>query len=276
MKHCPRCKHTGAWTLGDGRFKCQGCGTRFSWTSVWDSVRLSPESKDRLIESFARGISVYQQRAEGDASPCSKERFYRLARACCAFAEHLHEPISQMVESRPDALSGRSSMRGWAAADRVILIGFQIDATGKLRIPGASSWNASEVVRLLRECAPLGGVFTLPSGRAFASLKLQGGYVVMQRSGSVTMAADFLESFWNYAKQHLQLYRKIPSKFFHLYMGEVCFRFNHRQQDLAVLLRDLLSAVSINEIKPILQGPESLGDRAFFPTNLGQNIGSQM
>ncbi|MEQ6349050.1 hypothetical protein ABRY59_11060, partial [Ralstonia pseudosolanacearum] len=41
MKRCPECSASRPYKLSDGRLKCRACGKRFSWTSVWDSVRLS-------------------------------------------------------------------------------------------------------------------------------------------------------------------------------------------------------------------------------------------
>ncbi|KGS34656.1 hypothetical protein X945_6040 [Burkholderia pseudomallei ABCPW 107] len=39
------------YELSDGRYKCRSCGKKFSWTSVWDSVRLSSREKTRLLDA---------------------------------------------------------------------------------------------------------------------------------------------------------------------------------------------------------------------------------
>jgi hypothetical protein len=39
------------------------------------------------------------------------------------------------------------------------------------------------------------------------------------------------EGFRSYAKHSLFMYRGVPQKFFHLYLGEISFRFNHRHED---------------------------------------------
>src|SRR5512137_189669 len=52
MKKCPSCATARPYLLSDGRLKCRRCGHRFSWTSVWDSVRLSGPTKHRLLEMF--------------------------------------------------------------------------------------------------------------------------------------------------------------------------------------------------------------------------------
>jgi transposase len=48
------------------------------------------------------------------------------------------------------------------------------------------------------------------------------------------------------------MYRGVPQKFVHLYLAELSYRFNHRQQDLYPLLHKALSHTDCKEIEPIL------------------------
>ncbi|WP_414714184.1 hypothetical protein [Shinella sp.] len=45
-----------------------------------------------------------------------------------------------------------------------------------------------------------------------------------------------IEGFWSYAKNWLYPYRGVLKKLFHLYLGETCYRFNHRDEDLNPLI----------------------------------------
>ncbi len=45
-------------------------------------------------------------------------------------------------------------------------------------------------------------------------------------------ALNGIEGFWSYAKNWLYPFRGVPKKFFHLYLAEACFRFNHRKEDI--------------------------------------------
>ena len=49
-----------------------------------------------------------------------------------------------------------------------------------------------------------------------------------------------IESFWSFAKAHLQQFMGVPKHTFLLHLKESEFRFNHRQQDLYKLLLKLL------------------------------------
>jgi len=49
-----------------------------------------------------------------------------------------------------------------------------------------------------------------------------------------------IEGFWSFAKHWLYHYRGIPKTYFPLYLKEVEWRFNHRNENLVILLRRLL------------------------------------
>ena len=61
-----------------------------------------------------------------------------------------------------------------------------------------------------------------------------------------------IEGFWSYAKNWLYMYRGIPQKFVHLYLAELSYRFNHRDQDLFPLLHKALRQTDNQEIKRLL------------------------
>ncbi|WP_333689271.1 transposase [Methylococcus capsulatus] len=61
-----------------------------------------------------------------------------------------------------------------------------------------------------------------------------------------------IEGFWSYAKNWLYMYRGVPRQYFHLYLAEVCYRFNHRHENLQPLLYKLLKQISTQELRPIL------------------------
>lgn len=50
-----------------------------------------------------------------------------------------------------------------------------------------------------------------------------------------------VEGFWSYAKHWLYHYRGVPKRHFEFYLKEIEWRFNHRKENLVVLLRRLLN-----------------------------------
>ena len=84
---------------------------------------------------------------------------------------------------------------------------------------------------------------------------MRGEHVVIRKEKGRPVGRDHIngiEGFWSYAKNWLYPYRGVPTKFFHLYLAEVCWRFNHRDEDLKPLLKSLLTTLSTSEINPIL------------------------
>ena len=49
-----------------------------------------------------------------------------------------------------------------------------------------------------------------------------------------------IEGFWNYAKTWLYHYQGVPKQFFHLYLKEIEFSFNHRNEDIFRILAKIM------------------------------------
>lgn len=251
MRRCPSCEFTRAWALDDGRFKCRRCSTRYTWKTVWSASRLPDAAKRRLLELFVFGVPVYRQRFREAASAPAAERFYRLIRACCAHAEGLREPFEGNVECDESSFGGhRKGKRGWGAAGKVIVLGIA-KRNGMVRAFPLQARTQAEVIHLVCEHTKPGSLYYTDQWQAYASLRLVGEHVVVRKEKGRPKGRDHIngiEGFWSYAKNWLYPFRGVPRKFFHLYLGEVCFRFNHRNEDIFPLLFKRLKATPIGEI----------------------------
>jgi transposase len=219
---------------------------------VWNSVRLSDESKRSLVEAFAQGVSVYQQRGDEGASVRSRERFYRLIRAVCALEVQITQGVVRIANRQAADCELRRCMRGWATTTDIILIDI-VEENGRVRICRPTYAAAEDILPMLRERSAVGGVY-LHRNHAFANLPVQGDCVVVRRSGRAPLASSLIESFWEYTRDRLQAYGRINYRLLHLYLGEMCFRFNHPEADLAALLQNLLHTTSNSDVKSTLRG----------------------
>jgi len=61
-----------------------------------------------------------------------------------------------------------------------------------------------------------------------------------------------IDGFWSQAKNWLYLYRGVPRRNLYLHLGKICYRFNHRKEDLKSLLIMLLKQNLMSSIKPVL------------------------
>lgn len=249
MKGCPRCESVSAWLLGDGRLKCQSCGRRYRWRSVWDSIRLSDAAKETMLDAFVRGLPAAQCAAE-QACADSREKFYRLVRACCVKHERAARDGLCAIDCSASWSRARPAMRGWAGTRSVMMIGIA-QHLGVMQI-AAPAIGFENLLPRLRERAAVGGILQLDRLQAGACLPMQGEYVIVPKTTRAAPVINATEAFWHHTRVQLQGFRKIPSKFFALYLAEACLRFNHRDQDLQALLRELMDSTAIDELRPLL------------------------
>jgi transposase len=252
MKLCSRCHAAQSWELADGRFKCRGCGARYTWTSVWNSVRLPEATKQRLVETFVQGVSVYQQRKEEGACVRSRERFYRLMRAVCALDAQVPPSLVRIHSSHARHAESRACMRGWATAPAVAIIDL-VEENGRMSVRPTPSAVVDDVLPVLRERSAVGGI-CLHQNRAYANLQVQRDWVVIPRNSRALLTTSLSEAFWEYTSERLRAFRYINHRFLHLHLGEMCFRFNHRDRDLNELMRQRLMSVSNRQARSIVHG----------------------
>ena len=180
-KRCPCCSSSKAYELADGRRKCRDCGHRYSWTSVWDSIRLPTRTKGRLREMFVLGVPVFRQRFGASASAASMERFYRLCRACCAWEEQLREPFGGALECDETTFGGaRHGKRGWGAAGKVIVFGV-VKRNGHVKAMPIAAHNQLEVMREIQAHTREGSLYYTDEWQAYATLRTRGEHVMIRK-----------------------------------------------------------------------------------------------
>ena len=255
MKRCPKCGGSRPYRLSDGRFKCRSCRHRFSWTPIWESIRLPAATKHRLLDLFVLGVPSYRQRFASATSAASRERFYRLLRACCAWEEQLRGPFEGSIECDETTFGGaRHGKRGWGAAGKVIVFGL-IKRNGRVKAMPIPAHDRASVMHHIQAHTREGALYYTDEWQAYATLKLRGDHVLIRKEKGKPVGRDHIngiEGFWSYAKNWLYPYRGVPQTYFHLYLAEVCYRFNHRGEDLKPLLLRLLRQISIQDLRSIL------------------------
>ena len=172
-----------------------------------------------------------------------------------AFAEDLREPFEGALECDETTFGGtRHGKRGWGACGKVIVFGI-VKRNGKVKALPIASHSRAEVMRHIEAHTREGALYYTDEWQAYATLRMRGEHVVIRKEKGKPVGRDHIngiEGFWSYTKNWSHPYRGVPRKYFHLYLGEVCFRFNHRDQDLKPLLVKLLKATSMHNINPKL------------------------
>ena len=254
-RSCSECGHHWAWLLNDGRFKCRSCKRVYTWCSVWDAGHLSEGDKRRLLEYFVLGVPAYRARFRAPCSRPTTERFYRQIRAVMAIHEELAQPFEGAIECDETMLGGRRrGKRGWGASGKVLIFGM-LKRDGVVRVFAVPNRQKATLLPLIVQHTTPGSLFYTDEYSAYASLKVQGEHIVVTKDKGMPQGRDHIngiEGFWSYAKNWLYMYRGVPQKFVHLYLAELSYRFNHREQDLYPLLHKAMRHTDCKEIETIV------------------------
>lgn len=254
-RKCPVCGHHWAWQLNDGRFKCRGCRSRYRWRSVWQASRLNETDKKRLLEFFVLGVPVYRARFRSPVSRPTAEKFFRQIRQVLALHEEVAGPLEGSVECDETMFGGhRKGKRGWGAAGKVLVFGL-LKRNGVVRVFAVPSRSRAVLLPLIAQHTTPGSLFYTDEWHAYTALRVRGQHVVVSKERGVPKGRDHIngiEGFWSYAKNWLYPYRGVPKKFFHLFLAELCFRFNHRDQDLFPLIHKLLQQADAAQVDDLL------------------------
>jgi len=253
--HCPKCQHHWSWQLTDGRRKCRSCGHRYTSQSIWDACRLPEKIKKKLLDYFILGVPVYRLRFKPLGNRKTIEQFFRFIRALLCLIEQCAPMLEGIIECDEASFGGRrKGKRGWGAAGKILVFGM-MKRNGKVRVMPIPSRQAETLVPLIQAHTRPGSLYYTDDWHAYGSLRLRGDHVIVKKEDGRPKGRDHIngiEGFWSYAKHWLYQYRGTHKKFFHIYLGELSFRFNNRETDILPLIYKLLHQYNINELKNIL------------------------
>lgn len=253
MLICPRCGGKKFWRLSTGQRRCGQCGlTRKFDKTYWGSTKMSPYWKGRLIEYFCLGVPAYQLRFEVPLDLKTVQRWFRILRL--AIYQHEMKEMRQLLSK-----SGSGSM----------LHGGRVQVGQEFKMSAGSM-----SLGIFREN---GRVFTLPvtvptageaakatagTGQlhfcdetlAYTFLDIHGNSVVIngEKGGRQNRETpEGIEGFWAFTRQWLKHYRGVPRMYFPLYLKEIEWRFNHRNENLVKLMRSLLDQKVAADTEPL-------------------------
>jgi len=252
---CPECNFGWAWQLDDRRRKCRKCGHRYAAQKIWDACRLSQKTRRQLLDYFVLGVPAYRLRFKRCASLDSIERWFTMIRASLSLAEECAPMLEGMIECDEALFGGRrKGKRGWGAAGKMLVFGM-LKRNGKVRVVPVGSRETATLIPLIQQHTRPGSLYYTDDWHAYGSLPVRGNHVIIRKEDGRPKGRDHIngiEGFWSYAKHWLYQYRGVPRKSFPIYLGEISFRFNHREFDLFPLIFKLLQRYTMNDIRRFL------------------------
>jgi transposase len=154
---------------------------------------------------------------------------------------------------RRSAGLARASAAG-GAAGKGLGVGI-VKRNGLVKAQPIEARDRVSVLQVIEAQSREGSLHYTDQWQAYATLRMRGEHVIIGKQKGRPVGRDHIngiEGFWSYAKNWLYPYRGVPRKYFPLYLGEICYRFNHRDEDIKPLLINMLKTISARELEPIL------------------------
>lgn len=241
---CPKCKFSSNWKLSDGRRKCHRCRSVFTLNIF--GFRLSSYQKNHLIEYFCLGVPAYRLRFLMPLSLVTIRRFFRFLRQTIydSTIKELKELVLDgSIEMDETMFGGKvKGKRGWGAFGKNMVFGMYKRNGRVLTFPIADR-SRQTITNIIFKHTKAGSLCYTDDWHAYTYLSIRSNHVVIRKEKGRPKGKDHLngiEGFWSYAKHWLYQYRGVPKQYFHLYLKEIEWRFNNRNMNLIILLKQLI------------------------------------
>jgi transposase len=243
QRFCPHCRSRKLYRLADDRRRCRRCGYTFHDTSGrWiNRGGLSLRQWLRVIKLFELEVSARKMASQlGLAYRTAYKAVMTIRRAILAHADDAASLLSGEVEMDESYFGGRrKGKRGRGAAGKVPVFGI-LERDGQVFVEVLPDIQARTVLGLAVTKVRRGSIVYTDRFQLYDSLMFCGyrhlkvDHAVHFARGRVTI--NGLEGFWSWAKERLIKHHGISPRRFPLYLKELEFRYNHRHDDLFILV----------------------------------------
>ncbi|MEJ2367730.1 MAG: IS1595 family transposase, partial [Acidobacteriota bacterium] len=236
---CPRCHARKLYHLADHRRRCSRCRYTFrEFTGRWlDRCRLSCAQWLRVVKLFELEVST---RKMADQLAVSYKAAYKAATtlrlALLAQSEDGKNLLGKEVELDESYFGGhRKGKRGRGAADKIPVFGI-LERAGRVQVQVVPDVSAETLLSWTLKTVRRGSIVYTDRFKSYDSLMFCGyrhlkvDHTTRFASGRVYI--NGLEGFWSFAKERLLKHHGISPQRFPLYLKELEFRYNHREEDL--------------------------------------------
>jgi len=247
QRFCPRCRTRKLYKLGDERRRCSRCRYTFhDFSGRWiNQGGLSYVQWLWLIKLFDLGAST---RRIGKEMKVAYRTAYRsltaIRLAILAHASDAERLLGGAVEVDEAYFGGRrKGKRGRGAPGKVPVFGI-LERNGRVLVEVVPNVKASTLLSLTTKKVKWGSIVYTDRYQVYDALMSYGyqheavDHKVHFTRGKVYI--NGIEGFWSFAKERLMKFHAISPQTFPLYIKEMEFRYNHRDEDTFELVTSYL------------------------------------
>jgi transposase len=250
---CPFCRFRKHYKVRRGYFMCARClkeYTPFTGT-IFAGTKLPFTKWIGLIKLFELGLSARHASIELSINYRTALKVFHLIRHALVYsAQKIDEELTGEVELDESYFGGhRKGNRGRGAAGKTKVFGI-LERNGKVKVNVVPNVKAetltNEVIKVVRR----GSIVYTDKFKGYDAL-MYCGYKHLKVDHKLRFAngkvyINGLEGFWSYAKQRLAKFHGVSPDLFPLYLKEMEWRYNNRNEpDRFSLLVRFLSLLKV-------------------------------
>ena len=227
-KQCPKCSNETLYVLKDNRFRCSGCGYKYS---------PNPIAKDlKLLHYFSLEIPANKASKDLGWSYHKVRNSYMNYRLdILNYLTEEYRKLSGEIECDESYFGGRKKgPRGRGSREKVKVFGM-LERQGRIFTAIVDNVSAETLMNEIIQHAEKGSVFYTDKFKSYKSLKFYGKHLTVDHGKEFAKGRrhiNGLEGFWSFAKERLLKYHGVSKSYFHLYLKEMEFRYNYRKENL--------------------------------------------
>lgn len=212
-----------------GYVKCSSCKHQKSLKQLRREIA--------IITGFYQLQPAYRVATDFDLHYQAVTRVYqRLRETIYHIAELEGKKLKGEIEIDEAYFGGRrKGKRGRGAAGKSVVFGL-LERDGRVYTKVVEQVTAKELMTHIQQHTRKGSVYYTDTFRSYNSLKRWGKHHRLNHSKSFAFRKgnhiNGIEGFWSFAKHILYNYRGVSKYHFPMYLKEVEYRFNHRNDNL--------------------------------------------
>jgi len=233
--------------------KCVFCGRRQFWRTRRGYRKCKFCKKEKSLKRLKREVLVISAFRRQQSALLTSQDTGIPYKAVKRIYDNLRLTIVRECEREGEKLSGeieldetyfggrRKDKRGRGAAGKSIVFGL-LERDGRVYAKVVDDVSKEVLMDIIRRKSRKGSVYFTDSFRSYNSLKRYGKHYTLKKtrcfsrkSGKRDIHINGIEGFWSFAKHGLYNYRGVSKSMFPLYLKEMEYRYNHRQDNLLQL-----------------------------------------
>ncbi|MEA2004030.1 MAG: IS1595 family transposase, partial [archaeon] len=235
-RKCFYCGKYGLYRLKDKRLKCKACNVKYSLIQLKKNLQ--------ILYFFYLELSARMAAKElGLSYPTAHAKHHMFRENIADYLTQEFNKLSGELELDESYFGGkRKGRRGRGAYNKAIVFGV-LERNGKVYTKVVPDVSKETLMDEIKKKTKKGSVFYTDCFKSYKSLKQYGKHLKINHQytfGKSHNHINGLEGFWSYAKERFQKYHGINKNNYPLYLKEMEFRYNHRDEDIYTLLIDII------------------------------------